>query len=227
MQLPLQHILDFISSSKHTFALTGMTKTGKTKLLHQLAKNLSKNKIEYIILYPNMRLVGSKGKSIYQHLYSSSLETEKFQLMEQEETASSKTMPLRANSDSKNCIYLLDDAHLLSNTAFTTPDGKRYGSGKLLDDLFQFIDFSGSKRKAIFFGDPYQIQRGDILSQCEDSYVLPLLDIDAPNLLGALKMATHLAHALQQHSFALLKKINPSLLKRFYRIIKMMSLFGI
>jgi hypothetical protein len=202
MQLPLQHILDFISSSKHTFALTGMTKTGKTKLLHQLAENLSKNKIEYIILYPNMRLAGSNGKSIYQHLYSSPLETEKFQSMEQEETASSKTMQLRANLDYKNCIYLLDDAHLLSNTAFTTPDGKRYGSGKLLDDLFQFIDFSGSKRKAIFFGDPYQIQRGDILSQCEDSYVLPLLDIDAPNLLGALKMATHLAHALQQHSFA-------------------------
>jgi hypothetical protein len=54
----------------------------------------------------------------------------------------------------------VDDAHLLSNSRFSTPDGKQYGSGQLLSDFFDFAALGKGARKVVFFGDPYQIQRG-------------------------------------------------------------------
>ncbi|RRD91124.1 hypothetical protein [Conchiformibius steedae] len=221
MSPSFQAVLNFLSSdTQHTFALTGMTQTGKTDLLRQIAEHLSRNGQSYVILSPNMRLAKMNTidtKSIYQHLYTSldtlpiqNLEPDTFQLEAPNEKISTKTFSLRANQDGENCVYLLDNAHLLSNTSFTTPDGKKFGSGKLLDDLFKFIDFENSKRKAIFFGDPYQIQRSDILIQCQNSYALPLPAPNSPDLSGKLKMVTHLAHALHQHHFAYLPFIPDS-----------------
>ncbi|MNG41644.1 hypothetical protein D3C84_1309720 [compost metagenome] len=37
-----------------------------------------------------------------------------------------KVIPLRECDDESDCVYLLDDAHLLGNSRFSTPDGKQY-----------------------------------------------------------------------------------------------------
>lgn len=109
---------------------------------------------------------------------------------------------LRENQDAKNCIYLLDNAHLLSDTKFVTPDGKQYGSGILLDDFFEFAYFKGSERKAIFWVDPYQIQRNNkLLSECDEVFKLPLPDPDTLNSAQSKNMA-HLAWAIEKQRFA-------------------------
>lgn len=99
-----------------------------------------------------------QAESIYAHLYVGNENKEK------EEDASEdkgelEVIPLRLCFDGNDCIYLVDDAHLLGNSQFATPDGKQYGTGHLLDDFYTFIDLGESSRKIIFFGDPYQIQR--------------------------------------------------------------------
>lgn len=100
-----------------------------------------------------------ESNSIYAHLYTGSVNGDD----EQENAAEQKKLkviPLRACDDEADCVYLLDDSHLLGNSRFSTPDGKQYGSGQLLSDFFDFAELGKARRKVVFFGDPYQIQRG-------------------------------------------------------------------
>jgi hypothetical protein len=147
-----------------SFSVTGMTSTGKSRLLADLVTQTEKTDKPFIVLAPNRRLAwrakektGIEMDSIYGHLYPSVKEGEdgsKVELGRQP-----KVIPLRENMDPENCVYVLDDAHLLGNSRFTTLDGKQYGSGQLLSDFFEFAKLGSSSRKVIFFGDPYQIQR--------------------------------------------------------------------
>ena len=163
-----QTLLSFVESeTSKTFAVLGMTSTGKTRLLAELIDYVIKSGKSAIVLTPNRRLAngsGMKADSIYAHLYKGNADEEEDDLHASEKKKL-KTIPLRECGDTQGCVYLLDDAHLLGNSRFSTPDGKQYGSGQLLADFFNFIALETSQRKAIFFGDPYQIQR----ASAEDS----------------------------------------------------------
>jgi hypothetical protein len=168
----LQAISNFIAMDElTTFSVLGMTSTGKSRLLAEVEQQIVKLNQEAVVLEPNRRLACrsiAEASSIYSHLYvgESSEQNEeqdagnqvedKQAENEQEET---KVIPLRRCKDNANCVYLVDNSHLLSNTHFSTPDGKQYGSGCLLADFFDFAEIGKSNRKIIFFGDPYQIQR--------------------------------------------------------------------
>lgn len=159
----LQTLLNFIGTDNSaSFTVLGMTSTGKSRLLAQVAEEISTPRNRAIVLAPNRRLAdGAKieAKSIYGHLYTGSANGGE-ELENQEEQKKLRVIPLRECDDPTDCVYLVDDAHLLGNASFSTPDGKQYGSGQLLSDFFEFAAFGKGGRKVIFFGDPYQIQRG-------------------------------------------------------------------
>lgn len=152
----------FINSDELvTFSLLGMTSTGKSRLLTESVEEIERAGRQAIVLEPNRRLADGadvEANSIYSHLYTGSTIEEDGHDPGAEQKKL-KVIPLRECDDPENCIYVLDDAHLLGNSRFTTPDGKQYGSGQLLADFFDFTALGSGKRKAIFFGDPYQIQR--------------------------------------------------------------------
>jgi hypothetical protein len=168
----LQAICNCIATDElATFSVLGMTSTGKSRLLADVVQEAAKMPRQVIVLEPNRRLANrstAEASSIYSHLYvgeTSEQDEEqdagkqvegKQDESEQEET---KIIPLRQCNDSENCVFLVDNAHLLSNSHFSTPDGKQYGSGCLLADFFEFAEIGKSNRKIVFFGDPYQIQR--------------------------------------------------------------------
>lgn len=157
-----QTLRTFIASeTSKTFAVLGMTSTGKSRLLAELIDDIRQSGKSAIVLTPNRRLANNsetKADSIYAHLYKGNADEEADD-PNAPEKIKLKTIPLRECGDTKDCVYLLDDAHLLSNSRFSTPDGKQYGSGQLLADFFDFIALKTTQRKVIFFGDPYQIQR--------------------------------------------------------------------
>lgn len=164
----LQALCSFISSEELvTFSVLGMTSTGKSRLLAEVVEEVEKIGKKAIVLEPNRRLADRaeiEANSIYAHLYLGSPgeddESETVAEPDSEfEQKDFKVIPLRLCDDSVDCVYLVDDAHLLGNSRFTTPDGKQYGSGQLLTDFFDFAEFGNARRKVIFFGDPYQIQR--------------------------------------------------------------------
>ena len=192
-----QIISDFINSNQPTLAICGMA-----ELLPNIEESLSQTaERDCIDLAPNVRLTNNTSESIYNHLYTSSSNSNGSQ--EPNDTGKAEHIfELRENNDSKDCIYLLNHAHLLSNAKFITPDGKQYGSGVLLEDFFTFADFENTERKAIFFGDPYQIQRGNALSRCTVVYTIPLQDPNTPNLPSRLKNQALLAQAIHYQEFA-------------------------
>lgn len=159
----LQALTNFVTADELvTFSVLGMTSTGKSRLLADLVSDIERFGRKPIVLAPNRRLADSaevESSSIYGHLYTGNASSDDEPDKESEQKTL-KIIPLRACDDAADCVYLLDDAHLLGNSQFSTPDGKQYGSGRLLSDFFDFADIDHGKRKVIFFGDPYQIQRG-------------------------------------------------------------------
>ena len=159
----LQTLCNFVATDDlASFSVLGMTSTGKSRLLAEVADEVKKAGKQVIVLEPNRRLADGaevESNSIYAHLYTGSVNGDD-ELDNVEEQKKVKVIPLRACDDATDSVYLLDDSHLLGNSRFSTPDGKQYGSGQLLSDFFDFAEIGNTKRKVVFFGDPYQIQRG-------------------------------------------------------------------
>jgi hypothetical protein len=160
----LQALCNFVSAEDLvTFSVLGMTSTGKSRLLAEVVEEVKKAGKQAIVLEPNRRLADGSdvnADSIYAHIYTGSQngDDELENVVEQKKL---KVIPLRACDDGEDCVYLVDDSHLLGNSRFSTPDGKQYGSGELLSDFFDFAELGKKKRKVVFFGDPYQIQRAN------------------------------------------------------------------
>ncbi|HFK2882774.1 TPA: NERD domain-containing protein [Stenotrophomonas maltophilia] len=160
------------SDESRSMSVLGMTATGKTRLLSEVVEHVERLGRKAVALTPNARLRlmaeeehGIEARSVYQHLYldSDDAETDKTSPAADSKPngrgKSAPTIPLRECKDPEDCVYLIDDAHLLGDALFRTADGKQYGSGHLLTDLFEFSGLAKGSRQAIFFGDPYQIQR--------------------------------------------------------------------
>lgn len=151
----------FQSDELLTFAILGMTSTGKTRLLEEAVAEVERCGRKAIVLAPNRRLASQSAvgaNSIYAHLYGGDGE-KAAEGAAAEKAPKIQVLPLRPCVDEEDCVYLVDDAHLIGNARFTTPDGKQYGSGRLVDDFFSFSGLGLGRRKVVFFGDPYQIQR--------------------------------------------------------------------
>lgn len=175
-----QHQLEALGAIGHflqsdegrSMSVLGMTSTGKTRLLSEAVQQVERLGRKAVALTPNARLRliaeeehGIEARSVYQHLYLDSDDDETGKSSPAADGKPTKkgkaaaTIPLRECRDPEDCVYLIDDAHLLGDALFRTADGKQYGSGHLLTDLFEFGGFGQGARQAIFFGDPYQIQR--------------------------------------------------------------------
>lgn len=64
---------------------------------------------------------------------------------------------IKPNNFSANTLYIIDEASMISNINYDG-DIVQFGSGHLLNDLINFIDFNGNEpRKAIFIGDDAQL----------------------------------------------------------------------
>lgn len=68
-------------------------------------------------------------------------------------------IPIRSNElVDENGLIIIHEAHLI-NRSLNQSDLLRFGSGRLLEDVIQFLDPS-SNRKIIFIGDPYSLTYG-------------------------------------------------------------------
>lgn len=166
-----------------SIAVTGMTNTGKTLVLQRLAASLDAEGIPYRVLYPNSRLADRAREkdvghiecnSVYRQLYFNDQasgedlsgngplvrgESAPHKKVSAKAKRNGKHFPLLANNDPPDVVYLVDDAQLIGNGYFETLDGKVFGTGHLVNDLFSYADLVDTRRKFVFFGDPYQLPR--------------------------------------------------------------------
>jgi hypothetical protein len=152
LQDTLHKIEAFIESPERILIISRMIGTGLEKLITVLVSTALEKNRYYSLLAPNSRLASQylvQADSVYTHIYSRNpkLDNEKF------------IYALTDNKSTEKHLYIIGDAHLISDSKFETDDF-RYGSGQILTDIFDFINLKESKRQIILLGDPFQITRG-------------------------------------------------------------------
>ena len=152
LQSVVNRVEQFLGSSNKILIVTGMIGTGLNLLqtaIGDTSRSLSRN---CSVLAPNSKIASLypvESQSIYSHIFTKNYKVEKEQLVYE----------LKKNEDTEKQVYIVGDAHLISDSLFET-DVFRYGSGQLLTDFLAYTDIKESKRQVIFLGDPFQITRG-------------------------------------------------------------------
>ena len=145
----LHELAVFIANPEgsETFVLTGYAGTGKTTVIAALVKLLDEMDIASWLLAPTGRaakvLAGYAGKSAY------TIHRKIYRQKTQNDPASNFVL---APNDACDAIFIVDEASMISNEN----QGALFGSGKLLDDLLQFVR-NGTRCKLLIAGDPAQL----------------------------------------------------------------------
>ena len=167
----VSQIEEFLKNdSEHVFILKGHVATGKELILKGLENYLRKiecgmslatptNKTAFWLDQSVARPVSTIHSMIYE--YTETKESEDGQPRE----ASKFIYRLRGNLDSIDHVYVIGESSLL-NDEISDCKYLCYGTGKLLEDLMNFIDpnATGCRRKVIFIGDDTQMAPGSSAS---------------------------------------------------------------
>ncbi len=167
-----EKLADFVTLNTNDaiFLLKGYAGTGKTSMVDAFVKTLKKFKFQSVLLAPTGRAAkvltsytGRNAYTVHKKIYrqkSSSDGTGKFVL--------DKNLH-------KNAFFIVDEASMISNSA---PDGSVFGTGRLLDDLYEYV-YGGHNCKIILVGDTAQLPPvGMDISPALDASELELYGLD-------------------------------------------------
>lgn len=131
-----------------SFLLTGYAGTGKTTLISTLVNVLNGLKINTVLLAPT----GRAAKVLSS--YSSKKATTIHKCIYRKKNANNINDSFNLNFNKyKDTIFIIDESSMIENSGTTN---SVFGSGKLLDDIFNFV-FSGTNCRIMFVGDPAQL----------------------------------------------------------------------
>jgi hypothetical protein len=161
----LDELEKFLSNSSTCFLLKGYAGTGKTFMMKGLTDFLTEKKRSFKIAAPTGRaakVISQKTRykacTIHRTIYSSK-ELKEFKIKNEDGTETFKFyFETKINNDPNNTIYIIDEASMISNV-YSEGEFFRFGSGFLLKDLMQYINFdnNGHSKKIIFIGDNAQL----------------------------------------------------------------------
>ena len=146
----LEALAGFLLSPQadNLFLLTGYAGTGKTSLVGALVKTLDSLQQKVVLLAPTGRAAkvfahkaGHAAYTIHKKIYrqrSFSNETDNFTL---------------SDNLHQHTLFLVDEASMIANEGLS---GNVFGSGRLLDDLVQYI-YSGQGCRMLLTGDTAQL----------------------------------------------------------------------
>ncbi|WP_163717920.1 ATP-dependent DNA helicase [Mangrovibacterium lignilyticum] len=167
-----EKLADFMTTESHEliFLLKGYAGTGKTSMVSALVKTLDAYKIPTVLLAPTGRAAkvlstytGKSAYTIHKRIYR--------------QKSSSDGMGSFALDKNllKNCFFLVDEASMISNSSL---DGSVFGTGRLLDDLYEFV-YSGHNCKLMLVGDTAQLPPvGMEISPALDASELQMYGVD-------------------------------------------------
>lgn len=128
------------------FILNGYAGTGKTTFIKSVVQTLNEFRYSYVLLAPTGRAAkvlsnycNHVSNTIHKHIYKQKSATD-FRFI----------LNYQVN---KNTIFFVDEASLISNDY---SDSNIFGSGRLLDDLLEYV-FKHNSNKLVFIGDSAQL----------------------------------------------------------------------
>jgi exodeoxyribonuclease V len=146
------------------FLLTGYAGTGKTSLISSVVRTLDLLRMKSVLLAPTGRaakvlasFAGKQAFTIHKKIYR-----------QKSSKDGMGSFSLDRNLY-KETYFIVDEASMVSNSS---NDVSLFGSGKLLDDLIEYV-YSGIDCKLIIVGDTAQLPPvGSVLSPALDQYAL-------------------------------------------------------
>ena len=184
------------------FVIKGYAGTGKTSLVGALVKTLEAFERACVLLAPTGRAAkvfasyaAHPAYTIHKKIYRQRAFTGDF------------TGFQLAHNAHKNTFFIVDEASMIANEA---AEGAHYGSGLLLDDLFDFV-YSGASCRLILLGDTAQLPPvGQVRSPALDEdylrrYGYPVFSCELTHVVrqveesGVLFTATRLRNAMQEN----------------------------
>ena len=192
------------------FLLRGYAGTGKTSLVGALVRTLDKLQQKSVLLAPTGRAAkvfsayaGHPAFTIHKKIYrqrSFSNELDNFSLNENLTT---------------HTLYIVDEASMISNEGLS---GSVFGTGRLLDDLVQFV-YSGQGCRLLLMGDTAQLppvgeeQSPALFADALRGYGLEVMEVDLTQVVrqeqqsGILWNATRLRRLIAEEECYSLPKI--------------------
>ena len=195
------------------FLLRGYAGTGKTSLVGALVRTLDILKQKVVLLAPTGRAAkvfssyaGHPAFTIHKKIY-------------RERTYSGEGGNFMLNDNlTTHTLYIVDEASMISNEGLS---GAMFGTGRLLDDLVQFV-YSGQGCRLLLMGDTAQLPPvGEELSpalytDALRGYGLEVVEIDLTQVVrqeqqsGILWNATELRKLIAEEEWGVLPKIRVS-----------------
>jgi hypothetical protein len=178
---PLDAVREFLESEDRLLVVSGMIGTGAAELMPAIAERARQVGQSPVVMAPSRRLGARyplEPESLYGHIYDS----------EPMFTRNEQVFEMAENADADDQLYVVGDAQLVTDRKSTSGD-KRFGSGRLLSDLLEFVDLEDSRRKIIFLGDPFQLPYGSVEDtairsrKLEAATGLPVRELELEKLL--------------------------------------------
>ncbi len=147
----IKKLAEFVSdaaSENEIFLLKGYAGTGKTSTIAALVKAFKKLKMKSMLLAPT----GRAAKVLSNYSDKTAFTIHKKIYRQQSSSDGSGKFILDANLHS-NTIFLVDEASMIANQSF---ENSVFGSGRLLDDLIEFV-YNKKSCKLILIGDTAQL----------------------------------------------------------------------
>ncbi|MCB5223596.1 MAG: nuclease-related domain-containing protein [Candidatus Cloacimonadaceae bacterium] len=167
-----------VDPEKKVFILSGTTNSGKTHLIPAINKMATLNGIDAVVnMVPNAKIASKMVipgveiiDNIYGYIYNfrgvrkqeDQNDENKTSFHEETEVDSdinTEVIPVRKSDDAFNALYIVDDAHMITDNLIAD-ELLRFGTGHLLGDLLEFCDLDNTERKLIFLGDQFQVSYG-------------------------------------------------------------------
>ncbi|HET6556822.1 MAG TPA: AAA family ATPase [Prolixibacteraceae bacterium] len=143
-------LADFIAESgmDAVFLLRGYAGTGKTTMVSSLVKTFAKFKFNAVLLAPTGRAAkvlstytGRNAYTIHKNIY-------------RQQSSSDGTGRFVLNKNlCKDTFFIVDEASMISNT---TGEASIFGSGRLLEDLIEYV-YTGNNCRLLLVGDTAQL----------------------------------------------------------------------
>ncbi len=148
--LALEKLSDFIfsESGSHIFLLTGYAGTGKSSLIGSFVKTMTQFKQKTVLLAPTGRAAKVFSGYAEQNAY-----TIHKKIYRQQKISEGTVHFSLSENLHKHTLFIVDEASMINNES---PDFSVFGTGRLLDDLIEYV-YSGEGCRLLLIGDDAQL----------------------------------------------------------------------
>lgn len=211
-EFAVKSLSEFLLSPRNdaVFLLRGYAGTGKTSLVAALVRTLDKLQQKSVLLAPTGR--AAKVFSAYAQHPAFTIHKKIYR----QRSFSNELTNFSVNDNlTTHTLYVVDEASMISNEGLS---GSMFGTGRLLDDLVQFV-YSGQGCRLLLMGDTAQLppvgeeQSPALFADALKGYGLEVLEVELRQVVrqerqsGILWNATRLRQLIEEESCYSIPKI--------------------